>query len=71
MIALPDEEAFDWYARIKAALAAEWALIEASEDKALIVAHAELHYLLKDAADALEINPPEPRAGEPKPPRPH
>lgn len=71
MIALPDDQANDWFQRIKAALAAEWAIIGDGHHPRLVRPHAELHWLLADLAAALGVDGGvQTDAGDQKPPRP-
>ena len=53
---IPDTEANARYRAIEAALAAEWAIVKRSRNRALIAAHTDLHYQLADLAAALGVD---------------
>lgn len=55
MNVISDPAASAWYQKIAADLQAEWDLIKATRNKALIRAHAKLHYDLADLATALGV----------------
>lgn len=63
MNVLPDTTAEERYAQIKALLDAEWALIKRTRNRPLKLAHARLHYALRDVAAELGVSPPETDSG--------